>query len=155
MSDIRVGDICVIERRFVFQPMMGPAQFSYELAITRLSPKRAYLGRSWFTLSDPWRLVLPRYLDYLTRVVEIRRPAEPTSNGETDRAEKAEARVTELETELDAAAQAYYDLESLIDYASNWINDSTWWESDEHLAPMFQEIRDRQRPRTSNSTETK
>lgn len=48
-----------------------------ESEIVRVTPKRAYLagvGGDWFALDDPKRVVKPRYLGYITTVVELMDP---------------------------------------------------------------------------------
>ncbi len=67
---MKVGDVCVVERRYGFANRSTlPCQ---EAAITRITPKRVYLGNRWFAKDDPTRELKPKYLDYVTVVVEIR-----------------------------------------------------------------------------------
>lgn len=66
---MKVGDVCAVVRFF---PHSESVDHRWEDTITRLTAARAYLGnRHWFSLKDPNRIVMPRYLDYRTRVVEI------------------------------------------------------------------------------------
>lgn len=70
MSDIYVGMICVIERRF---HLHGTARHRWEKKIVKVTSKRAYFdGKQYFALDDSLRIVKPRYLDYTTLVVEVR-----------------------------------------------------------------------------------
>lgn len=66
-NEIKVGDVYVIERRFGYEHTSNPARASYEKAIAKVTPKRAYFDdRCWFALDDPQREVKPQYLDYRT-----------------------------------------------------------------------------------------
>jgi hypothetical protein len=65
---VRVGDVCVVERRSV----RGGVDARFEKTVTKLTPKRAYLGLDWFALDDPERELRPKYLDYRKVVVEVR-----------------------------------------------------------------------------------
>lgn len=65
-----VGARCVVERR----SMSGRLDHRRETKITKVTPKRAYVGIDWFELDDPEREVKPRYLDYRSYVTELRAP---------------------------------------------------------------------------------
>lgn len=78
---MKVGDVCVCERRFGFVADKAPPQHRYELKVTKVTPRRVYLGRVWFALDDPSRVLKPKYLDYRDLVVEVR---ESEKEGNTD-----------------------------------------------------------------------
>lgn len=66
---MKVGDVCVVERRFSHGSYL---QNAWEKVIVRVTPKRAYFTRGeWFALDDPRREVKPRYLDYITVVASV------------------------------------------------------------------------------------
>lgn len=63
----KVGDLCECER----SNFRGTVLHSWTGEVTKVTAKRAYLEYNWFALDDPNRTLLPRYLEYTTRVVKI------------------------------------------------------------------------------------
>lgn len=67
MSEVKVGDKFVIERRSTNQ-----IDHRRVATVTRVTPKRAYLGDEWFALDDPQRVVKPRYYDFWTTATPVK-----------------------------------------------------------------------------------
>jgi hypothetical protein len=59
---VKVGDVYVITRWLRW--VGGRIEHQWEAPVDRVTGKRAYVGRHWFELSDPKRIVKPKYIDY-------------------------------------------------------------------------------------------
>lgn len=70
--NIKVGDVCRIERRVWWARDDSKPEHVWTATVTKVTPKRAYFGNNrWVALDDPTREVKPRYLDYRSRVAEV------------------------------------------------------------------------------------
>ena len=74
MISVSVGDVCVMQRTSVG----GMVEHQHEAVVTKITAKRAYVGRDYFALAGTIpAIVKPRYLDTVTRAVAIRRAVLP------------------------------------------------------------------------------
>jgi hypothetical protein len=67
---VLIGSTCRVERR----SWGGSLDAAYDARVVRVTAKRAYLnGRDFFALTDPRRVLHPKYLDTESRVISVTR----------------------------------------------------------------------------------